>query len=104
MKTIKFLPGPRAAIGRAVGRTLTIGAMLLVTGAAFGQMPGMGGGGGGINIGGGRNHQGDDSKNQSCPPSLAAARVDTSEDARDRLEALRSKLNPSAEQIPFWTK
>ena len=103
MKTIKFLPWPRIAIGRAAFRTLTVGALLLVTGAAFGQMPGMGGGGA-INIGGGRGHQSDDSKNPSCPPALAAGRVDASEDARDRLEELRSKINPSAEQIPFWTK
>jgi hypothetical protein len=80
--------------------TMTLAVLLLFAGAASAQMPGMGGGMGG----GGRGHGGDDFKNQSCPPPAAAGRIDPTEDARDRLQTLRSKINPSAEQIPLWTK
>jgi hypothetical protein len=52
----------------------------------------------------GRGHLSEDSKNQACPPSGPVGRVDPTEDARERLQELRSKINPSAEQIPFWTK
>jgi hypothetical protein len=91
---------------RACCSTLSLLALLLLADGAFAQMPGMGAGmgGGGINIGGGRGHGSDDAKNLSCPPSGAVGRIDVTEDARDRLETLRSKINPSAEQIPFWNK
>ena len=68
------------------------------------QMPGMGGGmgggPGGINIGGGR-HGGDpDKAPAACPPGA----IDYVEDARDRLQTLRSKINPSTEQISLWNR
>jgi hypothetical protein len=87
-----------AAVRRAAACSARVlCATLLCSAAASAQMPGMGGGMG-------RGHLSEDSKNQACPPSGPVGRVDPTEDARERLQELRSKINPSAEQIPFWTK
>jgi len=67
---------------------------------AHAQMPGIGGGG--INIGGAHGRGNDSDKaSPSCPP---ASNVDYVEDARDRLQTLRSRINPGADQIALWNR
>jgi hypothetical protein len=86
---------------RNIAASVTLFFMLALTvGTAHAQMPGMGGPGG-LNIGGGRGHGGDaDRGSPSCPPGS----IDYIEDARDRLQTLRSKINPSTEQIALWNR